>query len=283
MLIPYSYAKQHNILYLEPYLYITSTTELNILNEINRYGLICDIHIVSDVEFQHKLSDIYGQGDVNNINTELNLNGMTDNINIENIDLSKLIEDTPLTTDLLEQENDAPIIKLINTLITQAVRERASDIHIEAFEQKSIARFRIDGVLQDIVTLPNALHLSIVSRLKIMSHLDIAEKRLPQDGRISLKIAGRNIDVRLSTLPTTYGERIVMRLLERNISHLNLEYLGMSSENRIKFTNLLHLPHGIILVTGPTGSGKTTTLYAGLLKIDAQKINIMTAEDPIEY
>ncbi|MFM2344927.1 MAG: type secretion system ATPase GspE [Pseudomonadota bacterium] len=272
-MISYSFAKQHHILYIHNTIYMTDKTKPDSLNELNRYGIIATISLISDDEFQAKLAEQYGQGNVDKINDEIN----------DNIDLSELVQEIPQDQDLLEQENDAPIIKMINTLITQAIRENASDIHIELFEKKSLVRFRIDGILKDVISIPQGLHAAIVSRLKIMSDLDIAEKRLPQDGRIGLKIAGKNIDVRLSSLPTAYGERIVMRLLERNLNRLNLSTLGMNHTTLNNFNKLLNLPHGIVLVTGPTGSGKTTSLYAGLLNIDAKKINIMTVEDPIEY
>ncbi len=272
-MINYSFAKQHNILYINDVIYITDITTPASLNELNRFGITAAIQIISIDEFQAKLAEQYGQGNVDKINDEIS----------DNIDLSELVQEIPQDQDLLEQENDAPVIKMINTLITQAIRENASDIHIELFEKKSLVRFRIDGMLKDVINIPQGLHAAIVSRLKIMSNLDIAEKRLPQDGRIGLKIAGKNIDVRLSSLPTAYGERIVMRLLERNLNRLNLSSLGMQDNTLVKFNKLLNLPHGIVLITGPTGSGKTTSLYAGLLNIDAKKINIMTVEDPIEY
>ncbi|MDH3694774.1 MAG: ATPase, T2SS/T4P/T4SS family, partial [Gammaproteobacteria bacterium] len=177
----------------------------------------------------------------------------------------------------------APIVRLINALLTQAIRETASDIHLEAFEQRSVVRFRVDGVLRDVVQPQRALHGALVSRLKVMAKLDIAEKRLPQDGRISLRVGGNPIDVRVSTLPTQHGERIVLRLLDKQGGRLDLAELGMDSAIRDLFDRLIHTPHGIILVTGPTGSGKTTTLYAGLTRLDRRTLNVLTVEDPIEY
>ena len=185
--------------------------------------------------------------------------------------------------DLLETEDDAPIIRMINALLTQAARDGASDIHIEAFETYSLVRFRIDGTLRDIVRPKRALHAALVSRIKIMAALDIAEKRLPQDGRITLRVGGRPVDVRVSTLPTGHGERAVLRLLEKDLSKLELTNLGMSDDTLARFDELIHQPHGIILVTGPTGSGKSTTLYAGIRRLDKNTTNIMTVEDPIEY
>ncbi len=204
--------------------------------------------------------------------------------NIESAtDLATLTESLPDITDLLETENDAPIIKLINALLTQAVRENASDIHLEIFERRSLVRFRVDGALRDVVEPKRSLHAAMVSRVKVMAELDIAERRLPQDGRIMLRIAGRPVDVRVSTLPTGHGERVVMRLLDKQAGRLSLDGLGMPANTLKRLDHLIQQPHGIILVTGPTGSGKTTTLYAALSRLDAHTRNMMTVEDPIEY
>jgi general secretion pathway protein E len=199
------------------------------------------------------------------------------------VDLSRLMQDIPEIEDLLESEDDAPIIRMINALLTQAAREGASDIHIEPFETSSVVRFRVDGSLRDIVRPKKALHGALISRIKIMAQLDIAEKRLPQDGRITLRVGGRPVDVRVSTLPTGHGERAVLRMLEKDAQRLNLEALGMAADTRATFDRLIAKPHGIVLVTGPTGSGKTTTLYASLSRLEATANNIMTVEDPIEY
>ena len=199
------------------------------------------------------------------------------------MDLSQLVHDLPQTEDLLDAENDAPVIRMINALLTQAVRDNASDIHIEPFETRSVVRFRVDGTLKDVVEPHRALHAAMVSRLKIMAELDIAEKRLPQDGRITLRLAGRPVDVRVSTLPTGHGERVVLRLLDKDAGRLNLERLGMEGVTLAGIDELIGQPHGIVLVTGPTGSGKTTTLYAALSRIDATVTNVMTVEDPVEY
>lgn len=199
------------------------------------------------------------------------------------IDLSRLMQDLPKVEDLLESEDDAPIIRMINALLTQAARDNASDIHIEPFETYSMVRFRVDGTLRDVVRPRRELHAALVSRIKIMASLDIAEKRLPQDGRITLRIGGRPMDVRVSTLPTGHGERAVLRLLDKEAGRLDLARLGMSSDLLRRFDNLINQPHGIVLVTGPTGSGKTTTLYAALSRLDSKTTNILTVEDPIEY
>jgi general secretion pathway protein E len=199
------------------------------------------------------------------------------------VDLSRLMQDIPEVEDLLESEDDAPIIRMINALLTQAAREGASDIHIEPFENASVVRFRVDGTLRDVVRPKKALHGALISRIKIMAQLDIAEKRLPQDGRITLRVGGRPVDVRVSTLPTGHGERAVLRLLEKDAQRLNLEALGMASDTLARFDELIAKPHGIVLVTGPTGSGKTTTLYASMSRLETATTNIMTVEDPIEY
>ena len=199
------------------------------------------------------------------------------------LDLTKLLQDVPAIEDLLESSDDAPVIRMINALLTQALREGASDIHIEPFEQTSVVRFRIDGSLRDVVRPRKAIHASLISRIKIMAALDIAEKRLPQDGRITLRVGGKGVDVRVSTLPTGHGERAVLRLLDKEAGRLDLSHLGMSPALLPQFDHLINQPHGIVLVTGPTGSGKTTTLYAALSRLNASTTNILTVEDPIEY
>jgi general secretion pathway protein E len=185
--------------------------------------------------------------------------------------------------DLLEADEEAPIIRLVNSLLFRAAKERASDIHIEPMERDLIVRFRVDGVLQEIIKPPKRYQNSIVSRVKVMGQLNIAEKRLPQDGRIRIKLAGRDIDIRLSTIPTSHGERIVMRLLDKTEVLLDLAEIGMSAETLKGVDAMIRRSHGIILVTGPTGSGKTTTLYAALSRINTSDQNILTIEDPVEY
>jgi general secretion pathway protein E len=201
----------------------------------------------------------------------------------EEIDLNQVSLNLPEPEDLLESADDAPIIRLINALLTGAIKENASDIHIESFENRLMVRFSVDGVLREALQPPRALGPLLVSRVKVMAHLDIAEKRLPQDGRISLRVAGRPVDVRVSTLPTGHGERVVMRLLDKREGRLDLRHLGMERHSESRLMRLIQRPHGILLVTGPTGSGKTTTLYAGLTLLNDRKRNIMTVEDPIEY
>lgn len=199
------------------------------------------------------------------------------------VDLSRMMQELPAVEDLLESADDAPIIRMLNALLTQAARDGASDIHIEPYERHSSVRFRVDGRLREVVQPNRALHAALISRLKIMADLDIAEKRLPQDGRISLRLGTRAIDVRVSTLPSAWGERAVLRLLDKSTGLLSLEAVGMQGEVLARFEQLIAQPHGIILVTGPTGSGKTTTLYGSLARLDARHSNIMTVEDPIEY
>ena len=201
----------------------------------------------------------------------------------QDLDLSRLLQEIPRIEDLLESQDDAPVIRLINALFTQALRDGASDIHIEPFETRSVVRLRIDGTLRDLIEPARGLHGAIVSRVKIMAQLDIAEKRLPQDGRITLRVAGKPVDVRVSTIPTGHGERVVLRLLDKQAGRLDLTRLGMDEATLAHMDRLILEPHGIVLVTGPTGSGKTTTLYAALSRLDATELNIMTVEDPIEY
>ena len=187
--------------------------------------------------------------------------------------------------DLLDSDDAAPIIKLVNGLLSQAVKDRASDIHVEPFERELLVRFRVDGMLYDVISPPKRFQPAITSRIKVMSGLNIAEKRLPQDGRIRLRVAGRDIDIRVSTIPTAFGERIVLRLLDRAqaLVDLNLDRLGFSGDNLTRIDRLIRQSHGIILATGPTGSGKTTSLYACLARINSPEKNIITIEDPIEY
>ena len=198
-------------------------------------------------------------------------------------DLDSLAHELEEPQDLLDADDEAPIIRLVNSLLFRAAKERASDIHVEPMERELIVRFRIDGVLQEIIKPPKRYQNSIVSRVKIMSQLNIAEKRLPQDGRIRIKLAGRDIDIRVSTIPTTHGERIVMRLLDKNATLLDLAEIGMGKQVLEGMESVVRRSHGIILVTGPTGSGKTTTLYGALSRINTPDLNILTVEDPVEY
>jgi general secretion pathway protein E len=279
--VPYAFARDNAIL-LKPRnerdadAWISETTPLAALNEVMRVfpGRVTPVMVEAQ-----QLADAIAQ-------TYSAQEGSAQQIvgDIEGeFDITRMMAEVPDIEDLLEAEDDAPIIRMINALLTQAARDGASDIHIEAFESSSLVRFRVDGTLRDIVRPKRALHAALVSRIKIMAQLDIAEKRLPQDGRITLRVGGKPVDVRVSTLPTGHGERVVLRLLEKDLSKLTLENLGMAERTLQRFDALIHHPHGIILVTGPTGSGKTTTLYAAIRRLDAATTNIMTVEDPIEY
>ena len=247
-----------------------------VLGEVRRVlGLPLKPVVLPPETFEHRLAQAYAREESGAASLIEGISGADD--------LRSLADGLPVVTDLLETEDDAPIIRFLNALLTQALRERASDIHIEAFEGRSLVRFRVDGTLREILEPPRALHAALVSRVKVMAELDIAEKRLPQDGRITLRIAGRPVDVRVSTLPTGHGERVVLRLLDKQAGVLDFTRLGMSDATRDQMDGLIREAHGIVLVTGPTGSGKTTTLYAALSRLDANRLNIMTVEDPIEY
>ncbi|BFT60813.1 type II secretion system ATPase GspE [Pseudomonas moorei] len=201
----------------------------------------------------------------------------------DDLDLLSLVDQVPQTADLLEQQGDAPIIRLINALLSEAVREKASDVHLETFEQYLSVRMRVDGQLREMLRPRRELATLLVSRIKVMARLDIAEKRVPQDGRMALRLAGHEVDVRVSTLPSAHGERVVLRLLDKQAGRLELPRLGMPDSTLAALRELLGKPHGILLVTGPTGSGKTTSLYAALSSLNDQTRNILTVEDPIEY
>ena len=198
-------------------------------------------------------------------------------------DLHSLANNIPKTSDLLDSDNEAPVIKLLNSIISEAIKSEASDIHIEPFEDYLSIRFRVDGVLKEVLRPTEKLTPMINARIKVMSNLDIAEKRIPQDGRMSLKLGEKWIDIRVSTLPSNYGERIVLRLLDKSDIKLDLNDLGMDRITFEKFSDSITSPNGIVLVTGPTGSGKTTTLYAALNLLNNSEKNILTVEDPIEY
>ncbi len=225
-------------------------------------------------QFEALMARIYAQGDLTET-AETALGA--------DMDLSTLADNLPRTSDLLDSDDDAPVIKLINGILQEAIKTRASDVHIEPFEQRLMVRFRIDGALRDTLSLSPRLSPLLVSRVKVMAQLDIANKRIPQDGRFSLNLGERAVDVRVSTLPSQYGERVVMRLLEKSSELMNLSDLGMDKGELAAFEKAIARPNGIILVTGPTGSGKTTTLYAALTRLNDGARNILTVEDPVEY
>ena len=280
-LVPFAFAKTHSVLPAAErdgrlVLWVTSATPPAAIGELRRsLGRDIQPQLVAQNEFDAALQAAYAEprGEAASIVDEVQ----------DEAELGRLLQDLPEVEDLLEARHDAPIIRMLNALLSQAVNEGASDVHVEPFENTSVVRYRVDGVLRDIVRPRRALHAALVSRIKIMASLDIAEKRLPQDGRIMLRLGGRPIDVRVSTLPTGHGERVVLRLLDKERGRLEPESLGMSAGVLAALDRLVKQPHGIVLVTGPTGSGKTTTLYAMLSRLDAAGTNIMTVEDPIEY
>ena len=202
---------------------------------------------------------------------------------VDEEDPESILSEIEETSDLLDDTSDAPVIKLVNLVLSQAVRDNASDVHIESYRDRVKIRKRVDGILYDMYSPPRHVQGKLISRIKIMAKMDIAEKRLPQDGRIEIRIADKNVDIRVSTLPTSFGERVVMRLLDKSNTLVQLEDLGLSKEDLARFLRLIKAPHGIILVTGPTGSGKTTTLYSALGILNNPDINIITVEDPVEY
>lgn len=278
--IPFGFAKRHKVLLgldSEPVtLFHTQQTSLKSIAEVRRYvGAALKMKTLPEENFEQVLTDSFQR------NSSEAKQLMEDLGNESN--LYALAEDLPDTEDLLDNEDDAPIIKLINAMLGEAIKEGASDIHIETFENQLVVRFRVDGVLREILRPNRKMSSMLVSRIKVMSKMDIAEKRVPQDGRISLRIGGRAVDVRVSTMPSSHGERVVLRLLDKNNARLDLEDLGMTLANRKHFSKLIRKPHGIMLVTGPTGSGKSTTLYAGLTEINSKDRNILTVEDPIEF
>lgn len=277
--LPFHFAKRHGV-------FIESSNEHSMtiahspllssstLLELQRYcNKPLEFKSYTQEEFENLLAHAY----------ETQTDAAMEAVNEMDVDFADLMSEMPTAEDLLESEDDAPIIRLLNAILTQAIKQHASDIHFETFEDQFVIRFRMDGVLHEVLKPQRVLAALIVSRIKVMAKLDIAEKRLPQDGRISLRIAGRAVDVRVSTIPTHHGERVVLRLLDKQSAPLNLKRLGMSSDTLHLMKELIARPHGIILVTGPTGSGKTTTLYAALTELNSAVRNILTVEDPIEY
>jgi general secretion pathway protein E len=278
--LPITYAKKAVVLPLrrENGAILAATSEPLTLSTIDDLAALLGADISLCLVPSEKILDT-----LNRLHSE-DMNRAEDTVQeMEEEDLSFLAAELDEPTDLLEVTDDAPIIRLVNSLLSQAIRERASDIHIEPFEKEMIARFRIDGILYNILTIQKRYQASIASRIKIMSGLNIAEKRLPQDGGMRIKIAGKDVDIRVSIVPTAFGERIVLRLLYRESALLPLDQIGFTGDTLTRFNEMIERPHGIVLVTGPTGSGKTTTLYAALSKINSPDKNIITIEDPIEY
>lgn len=278
--LPFSFASRYKLVFDvvvdQPVLYFVAPLPLDAVREAKRV-LKSDFTLqgLDSEAFDSKLTQIY-QRDSSETRQLMEDLGSDD-------DFFSLAEELPNNQDLLDSDDDAPIIKLINAMLSEAIKEGASDIHIETFEMVLSIRFRVDGVLREVLTPSRKLAPLLVSRVKVMAKLDIAEKRIPQDGRISLRIGGRAVDVRVSTMPSSHGERVVMRILDKNATRLDLHSLGMTAENHRAFRDLIQRPHGILLVTGPTGSGKSTTLYAGLQELDRHEKNILTVEDPIEF
>ena len=277
--LPFSFAKRHGVVLLTadglPALAYRVGADLVALAEAQRFaGVQLALRSLPPDAFEQALAKAY-QHDSASMQLAEDIGG--------SLDLAALAEQIPETEDLLEQEDNAPIIRLINAILGEAIKENASDIHLETFEKRLVVRFRVDGILREVLEPKRELAALLVSRIKVMARLDIAEKRVPQDGRISLKVGGREVDVRVSTLPSANGERVVLRLLDKQAGRLNLQHLGMSARDRDLMEATVRKPHGILLVTGPTGSGKTTTLYASLVSLNDRTRNILTVEDPIEY
>jgi len=277
----FAYAKRHGVLVslvdnqLAKVLYCQPPA-LSVLNEIRRVlQQPIELEQVNEATFNEVLVKTYETDSTTAMQMAEDLG--------DSLNLSDLMQELPRAEDLLEKQDDAPIIRLLNALLSEAIKEDASDVHIETFEDHLTIRFRVDGILRQVLEPPRVLAPLIISRIKVMARLDIAEKRLPQDGRITLRVGGRAVDVRVSTMPTNHGERAVLRVLDKRSSGLDLAELGMEANTLTLLRSLITRPHGIILVTGPTGSGKTTTLYAALSVLNDKKRNILTVEDPIEY
>lgn len=278
----FSYAKEHTLAITrdeQGNTVVITAKEIDqneILEIIRHVGYDFELKQVEAQQFNEILTKTY-QLDSNEAKQLMNDIG-------SEVDFFSIAEDLGASSeDLLESEDDAPIIRLINAMLSEAIKEGASDVHIECYEKELVIRFRVDGILKEIMRQPRQMGPLLISRIKVMAKLDIAEKRIPQDGRITLRIGGRAVDVRVSTLPSSHGERVVLRLLDKNAVHLELADLGMTESIREEIQSIIRKPHGIILVTGPTGSGKSTTLYAALSNVDTKALNVMTVEDPIEY
>jgi len=277
-LLPFEFARSNGLLLreLEGDLVLSPEASQWAISEVIRTNSsFSAVTRIDDESFEKMLSAIYS-GRENS--SESVMEDIKDFVDMESA--AAELEDTG---DLLDSEDDAPIIRLLNAILAESLKENASDIHIEPYEKESLVRFRLDGVLSTVLKPSTQITPLLISRIKVMSKLDIAEKRLPQDGRMSVKLGGRSIDLRISTMPSSHGERVVMRLLDKDAGKLQVDDLGMPKDTSDQLDDLIRRPHGIILVTGPTGSGKTTTLYAALQKMDRQGRNIMTVEDPVEY
>jgi general secretion pathway protein E len=277
-LFPFSFAKSNGLLFdgLTNKLLLKSDAPIGAVLEAKRFlGFEPEIESLSSADFDLQLQRIYANH--KNSSSEI-MDGIEDIVGLDEV--AKSLSDN---ADLLSGDDDAPVIKLLNAIFFEALREKASDIHVEPYENEARIRFRLDGALRTVLSPPATIAPLIISRIKVLAKLDIAEKRVPQDGRMTVHLGGRAVDLRVSTMPSSYGERVVLRLMDKNAGQLNVDDLGMDEKNRTSLDSMIARPHGIILVTGPTGSGKTTTLYAALQQMDRQQRNIMTVEDPIEY
>lgn len=273
--LPFSFSSQNGVMIENGRLLHTAGLSLKTLREIRRYmGRPLEMEELPEGEFKTRLTKLYQSSDTEAQQAVEDMDA--------DFDLSALAEDID-DGELLSGEGDAPVIRLINAILSQAVQEKASDIHVEPYEDRVSVRFRIDGVLKEVLSPKPALAPVLVSRLKVMARLDIAEKRVPQDGRITVKLAGHAVDLRVSTMPSAHGERVVLRILDQAAGAISLDQLNMPDDVLNNFKAALAKPHGIILVTGPTGSGKTTSLYSGLSHLNTRARNILTVEDPIEY
>jgi len=279
--IPYSFARHHGVLLLNTNVQCArvgyrADTKAWVLDEVRRFlGVPVALEVLSNKSFKEHLAHHYENDSQASSQVIADLGS--------DLSVDSIAEELREPEDLLDSADDAPIIRLINALFTQAVKDNASDIHLEPSEDQLTIRMRIDGVMHELMQLPITLAPLLVSRIKVMAHLDISEKRLPQDGRISLRVASHPVDIRVSTLPSSGGERVVLRLLDKNAGRINLVKLGMEGEKLEGLKKLIHKPHGILLVTGPTGSGKSTTLYAAVDELNDRSMTIVTLEDPIEY
>lgn len=277
--LPFSFARDKGVVITiedgQAYLCFKEKPSLDVLLEVKR---LCRTKFLpkqlTEEEFDNLLTDNYQQDSSEAQRIASNMGDDVEDLSLTD-DLNK--------ADLLDNSENSPMVRFINAMLAQAVKEEASDIHVEPYENKLVIRFRVDGVLHENITLERKFTPYLISRIKVMAKLDISEKRVPQDGRISLTVGGKQVDVRVSTIPTSYSERIVMRLLDKNSVRLELRELGMTPSICDKIVKLIHMPHGIILVTGPTGSGKSTTLYAAISGINTRDRNILTVEDPVEY
>ena len=276
--LPYEYVKENQLILVnnDPVEILTpNNITKDMYHEIQRYiGASFRVKKCSSSEFNDYITTIFSSESVtNDISEELS----------DSFDLESFAGSITATEDLLSGNNDAPIIKLINGIISKAIKLRASDIHFEPYEDQIVVRYRVDGILKEVLTQDSKISSVLISRLKIMSGLDISERRLPQDGRVSLSLGDKSIDVRVSSLPSSHGERIVLRILDKQSAQINIDDLGLPVKILTNYKKTLKNPEGIILFTGPTGSGKTTTLYAGLRYLSDSSQNILTVEDPIEY